>query len=152
MQICLVPVHPLLSSMAILYLVNDWLYKSQTEFLFLTVQTKACKVNNQVHRFSNTWSIINGRPRQAAIRVVVVERLHRNFQGVKNFRYRITPFLGGGVTLTPNLTLNLGSFLFLKKSSFCSQSGVKITPKWVIFFLKWVVFTLFGVNLTLKVE
>ena len=37
---------PLLSRMAILYLVNDWLYESQTGFLFLTVQTKACKVNN----------------------------------------------------------------------------------------------------------
>ena len=35
-----------------------------------------------------------------------------------------------GVTLTPNLTPNLGSFLLLRKSSFNSrQSGVKITQK-----------------------
>ena len=55
--------------------------------------------------------------------------------------------------LTPNLTPNLGSFLLLKKSSFYSQSGVKITPKWgLLVLLTWVVFTLFGVNLTLKVE
>ena len=42
------------------------------------------------------------------------------------------PFLG--VILTPNLTPNLGSFLLLKKSSFYSQSGVKITPKWGYFY------------------
>ena len=57
-----------------------------------------------------------------------------------------------GVTLTPNLTPNLGSFLLLKKSSFYSQSGVKITPKKGLFLLlTWVVFTLFGGSLTLKV-
>ena len=55
------------------------------------------------------------------------------------------PFLG--------VTPNLGSFLFLKKSSFYYQSGVKITLKKGLFLLlTWVVFTLFGVNLTLKVE
>ena len=55
--------------------------------------------------------------------------------------------------LSPNLTLNLGSFLLLKKSSFNAQSGVKITPKMGLFLLlTWVVFTLFGVTLTLKVE
>ena len=32
-----------------------------------------------------------------------------------------------GVTLPPNLTPNLGSFLLLKKSPFYSQSRVKIT-------------------------
>ena len=58
-----------------------------------------------------------------------------------------------GVTLTPNLTPNLGSFLLLKKSSFYSQSGVKINPKMGLFLLlTWVVFTLFGVHLTLKVQ
>ena len=49
-----------------------------------------------------------------------------------------------GCTLTPNLTPNLGSFLLLKKSSFNSQSAVKITPKiGLILLLTWVVFTLF---------
>ena len=56
-----------------------------------------------------------------------------------------------GVTLTPNLTPNLGSFLLLKESSFYSQSGVKITPKMgLTLLLTWVIFTLFGVTLTLK--
>ena len=65
--------------------------------------------------------------------------------------YRITPFLG--VTLTPNLSPNLGSFVLLKKNSFYSQSGVEISPKMGLFLLlTWVVFTLFGVTLTLKVE
>ena len=51
------------------------------------------------------------------------------------------PFLG--VTLTPKLTPHLGSFLLPKKSSFYSQSGVKITPKMGLFvFLAWVVFAL----------
>ena len=58
-----------------------------------------------------------------------------------------------GVTLTPNLTPNLGSFLLLKKISFFSQSGVKINPKWGYFYsLQGLFFTLFGVYLTLKVE
>ena len=58
-----------------------------------------------------------------------------------------------GVTLTPNLTPDLGSFLLLKKSSFYSQSEVKINPKMGLFLLlTWVVFTLFGVHLTLKVQ
>ena len=58
-----------------------------------------------------------------------------------------------GVTLTPNLTPNLGSFLLRKKNSFYSQSGVKMTPKMGLFLLlAWVVFTLFRVNLTLKVK
>ena len=58
------------------------------------------------------------------------------------------PFLG--VTLTPNLTPNLGSFLLLRKSSFNSrQSGVKITKKMGLFLLLlWVVFTLLGIILT----
>jgi len=57
------------------------------------------------------------------------------------------------VTLTPDLTPNFPSFLLLKRSFFNSQSGVKITPKMELFLLlKWVVFTLFGVTLTLKVE
>ena len=57
------------------------------------------------------------------------------------------------VTLTPDLTPNLPSFLLLKRSFFNPQSGVKITPKMELFLLlKWVVFTLFGVTLTLKVE
>ena len=67
------------------------------------------------------------------------------------FKVQDKPFYG--ITLTPNLTPNLGSFLLLKKSSFNSHSGVKITPKMGLFLLlTWVVFTLFGVNLTLKVE
>ena len=33
-----------------------------------------------------------------------------------------------GVTLTPILTPNLGSFLLLKKSSFKSENGVNFTP------------------------
>ena len=52
-----------------------------------------------------------------------------------------TPFLG--VTLTPNLTPSLGSFLLLKKSSFYSQSGVKITPKWEYFYSLHGLFLLF---------
>ena len=57
------------------------------------------------------------------------------------------------VILTPNLTPNLGSFVLLKKNSFYSQSGVKIFPKWGYFYsLHGLFFTLFGVNLTLKVE
>ena len=60
------------------------------------------------------------------------------------------PFFG---VTSPNLTPNLGLFLLLKKSSFYSQSGVKITPKMGLFLLlTWVVFTLFGATLTLKVE
>ena len=56
-----------------------------------------------------------------------------------------------GVTLTPNLTPNLGSFLLLRKSSFNSQSGVTITQKVGLFLLlTWVVFTLFRVTLTLR--
>ena len=52
-----------------------------------------------------------------------------------------------GVTLTPNFTSNLGSFLLLKKSSFYSQSAVKITQKMGLFLLlTWLVFTLFGVT------
>ena len=43
-----------------------------------------------------------------------------------------------GVTLTPSLTPNLGSVLLLKKSSFYSQSAVKITRKFLL--LTWVVF------------
>ena len=45
-------------------------------------------------------------------------------------------------------------FIFtLKKSSFNSQSEFKITQKKGLFLLlTWVVFTLFGVTLTLKVE
>ena len=44
-------------------------------------------------------------------------------------------------------------FLLLKKSFLNSQSGVKISPKMgLILLLTWVVFTLFGVTLTLKVE
>ena len=55
--------------------------------------------------------------------------------------------------LSPNLTLNLGSFLLLKKRSFNAQSGVKITLEMGLFLLlTWVVFTLFGITLTLKVE
>ena len=50
----------------------------------------------------------------------------------KNFRYRITSFWG--VILTPNLTPNLGPFSLLKKSSFYSQCGVKISPKWGYFY------------------
>ena len=42
------------------------------------------------------------------------------------------PLFGG--TLTPNLTPNLVSFLLQKKSSFYSQSGVKVTPKWGYFY------------------
>ncbi|CAH3018549.1 unnamed protein product [Porites evermanni] len=42
-----------------------------------------------------------------------------------------------GVTLTPKLTPNLGSFLLLKKSSFYSQSGVKITPKRALSYLRF---------------
>ena len=59
-----------------------------------------------------------------------------------------------GVTLTTNLTPNLGSNLLLKKSSFYSQSEVKIlnSEMGLFLLLTWVVFTLFGVNLTLKVE
>ena len=58
-----------------------------------------------------------------------------------------------GVTLTPNLTPNLGSFLLLKKSSFDSQSGSYNNSEMGLFLLlTWVVFTLFGVTLTLKVE
>ena len=58
-----------------------------------------------------------------------------------------------GFTLTPNLTPNLGPLLLLKKSSFYSQSRVKITSKMGLFLLlTWFVSTLFGVNLTLKVE
>ena len=58
-----------------------------------------------------------------------------------------------GVTLTPNLSPNLGSPLLLKKSSFYYQSGVIITPKMGLFLLlRWVVFTLFGFNLTVIVE
>ena len=54
----------------------------------------------------------------------------------KNFRYTITPFWG-----------------YFQKSSCYSQSGVKITPKMGLFLLfTWVVFTLFGVNLTLKMQ
>ena len=54
-----------------------------------------------------------------------------------------------GVILTPNLTPNLGSFSLLKKSSFYSESGVKITPKMgLLLLLTWVVFTLFGIILT----
>ena len=49
------------------------------------------------------------------------------------------PFLG--VILTPNLTPNLGSLL--KKSSFYSQSGVKITPKWGYFYSLHGLFLLF---------
>ena len=55
----------------------------------------------------------------------------------KKFRYRITLF---GVTLTPNLT---PSFLLLKKGSFYSQSGVKITPKWGYFYSLHGLFLLF---------
>ena len=45
------------------------------------------------------------------------------------------------------------SFLLLKKNSFNSQSGVNITPKMGLFLLlTGVVFTLFGVTLTLKVQ
>ena len=40
-----------------------------------------------------------------------------------------------GVTLTPSLTPNLESILLLTKSSFNSQSGVKITQKMGIFLL-----------------
>ena len=84
--------------------------------------------------------------------------LHSNFQGViitpkmqLTFQVQDNPFFG--VTLTPKLTPNLGSFLLLKKSSFYSHSGVKITPKMGLFLLlAWVVFTLFGVNSTLEVE
>ena len=44
-------------------------------------------------------------------------------------------------------------FLLLKKSFLNSQSGVKISPKMeLILLLTWVVFTLFGVTLTLKLE
>ena len=50
-----------------------------------------------------------------------------------------------GVTLTPILTPNLGSFLLLKKSSFKSENGVNFTPYMVCF-------TLFGVTFTLKME
>ena len=57
------------------------------------------------------------------------------------------PFLG--VTLTPNLTPHLGSFLLLKKSSFYSQSH---SENGVIFTPYMGCFSLFGVNLTLKVE
>ena len=65
--------------------------------------------------------------------------------------FRSNPFYG--VTFTPNLTPNLASFLLLKKSFCSSQSGVKINPKMVLFLLLTrVVFTLFGVTLTLKVE
>ena len=39
------------------------------------------------------------------------------------------------VTLTSNLTPNLGYFLLLKKSSFYSPSGVKITLKMGLFLL-----------------
>ena len=47
----------------------------------------------------------------------------------------------------------MGLLEILKKSSFNSQSGVKITPKMGLFLLlAWVVITLFGVALTLKVE
>ena len=57
------------------------------------------------------------------------------------------------VTLTPDLPPNLGSFLLLKKISFIVQYGVKIAPRMGLFLLlTWFVFTLFGVNLTLKVE
>ena len=46
------------------------------------------------------------------------------------------------VTLTANSPRNLGSFLLLKKNSFNSQSGVKITPKMgLILLLIFVVFT-----------
>ena len=45
--------------------------------------------------------------------------------------------------LTPNLTPNLGSFLPLKKSSFYSQSGVKINPKWGYFYSLRGLFLLF---------
>ena len=51
------------------------------------------------------------------------------------------PFLG--VILTPNLTPNLGSFLLLKKSSFYSQSGAKITPKVGLFYSLHGLFLLF---------
>ena len=59
-----------------------------------------------------------------------------------------------GVTLTPNLTSNLGSTLLLKNSSFYSQSEVKIlnSEMWLFLLLTRVVSTLFKVNLTLKVE
>ena len=59
-----------------------------------------------------------------------------------------------GVTLPPNLTSNLGSTLLLKRSSFYSQSEVKIlnSEMGLFLLLTWVVSTLFKVNLTLKVE
>ena len=56
--------------------------------------------------------------------------------------YRITPFWVL-LLITPNLTLNLGSFLLLEKSSFYSQSGVKITPKWGYFYSLHGLFLLF---------
>ena len=69
-------------------------------------------------------------------------RVAQEFLG-SYFRHRLTPFI----------ISHLGSFLLLKKSSFSSKSGVKITPKMRLFLLlTWVVFTLFGVYLTLKVE
>ena len=58
-----------------------------------------------------------------------------------------------GVTLTPNLTSNLGSTLLLKNSSFYSQSEVKIlnSEMGLFLLLTRVVSALFKVNLTLKV-
>ena len=58
-----------------------------------------------------------------------------------------------GVTLPPNLTSNLGSTLLLKRSSFYSQSEVKIlnSEMGLFLLLTRVVSALFKVNLTLKV-
>ena len=52
-----------------------------------------------------------------------------------------------------NVTPKFGVLLAPEKGLFNPQSKVKITPKMgLILLLTWVVFTLFGVTLTLKVE
>ena len=45
-----------------------------------------------------------------------------------------------GVTLTPILSLNLGLFLLLKKSSFHSENGVNFTPYKCCFYSFWSYF------------